>query len=91
MGENALRRIAALLDRGVPVRKIQDVRGTAYFTKDKTHTPHYDWVCCGDYETLKTDKTAYARAFATPTPSSARPSSRRTTTACSCRTRRSRR
>lgn len=64
MGENALRRIAALLDRGVPVRKIQDVRGTAYFTKDKTHTPHYDWVCCGDYETLKTDKTAYARAFA---------------------------
>lgn len=64
MGENALRRIAALLDRGVPVRKIQDVRGTAYFTKDKTHTPHYDWVCCGDYETLKTDKPAYARAFA---------------------------
>lgn len=64
MGENALRRIAALLDRGVPVRKIQDVRGTAYFTKDKTHTPHYDWVCCGDYETLKTDKTSYARAFA---------------------------
>ena len=64
MGENALRRIAALLNRGVPVRKIQDVRGTAYFTKDKTHTPHYDWVCCGDYETLKTDKAAYARAFA---------------------------
>ena len=62
MGENALRRIAALLNRGVPVRKIQDVRGTAYFTKDKTHTPHYDWVCCGDYETLKTDKAAYARA-----------------------------
>ena len=64
MGENALRRIAALLDRGVPVRKIQDIRGTVYFTKDKAHAPHYDWVCCGDYETLKTDKYACARAFA---------------------------
>ena len=64
MGENALRRIAALLDRGVPVRKIQDIRGTVYFTKDKAHAPHYDWVCCGDYETLKTDRYACARAFA---------------------------
>ena len=53
-----------VLDRGVPVRKIQDIRGTVYFTKDKAHAPHYDWVCCGDYETLKTDKYACARAFA---------------------------
>ena len=64
MGENIIRRIAALLDRGVPVKKIRDVRGTAYLSKDGEKL-HYDAVEVGDYDTLKSDKQAYARAFAT--------------------------
>jgi hypothetical protein len=32
MGENILIRIASLLARGVPVKKIQDVRGSVYMT-----------------------------------------------------------
>ena len=64
MGENILRRIAALLDKGVPVKKIRDVRGTVYLCKDGEKL-HYDAIEVGDYDTLKTDKQAYARAFAT--------------------------
>ena len=33
MGENILVRIARLLDKGVPVKKIRDVRGTAFLAK----------------------------------------------------------
>ena len=64
MGENILRRIAALLDKGVPVKKIRDVRGTVYLAKrgDKVF---FDSVEVGDYNDLKTDKELYARAFAT--------------------------
>ncbi len=64
MGENILRRIAKLLDKGVPVKKIRDVRGTVYMAK-RGETVHFDSVEVGDYDTLKTDKEAYARAFAT--------------------------
>ena len=41
MGENILLRIAELLSRGVPVKKIRDVRGTVYLAKpeDKIHYP----------------------------------------------------
>ena len=62
MGENIVRRLAALLDRGVPVKKIRDVRGTVYLAKrgDKVF---FDSVEVGDYDTLKTDKKAYADAF----------------------------
>ena len=63
MGENIIRRIARLLDKGVPVRKIRDVRGTVYLAKTG-ETPHFDFVSVGDYDTLKSDKTAYAKAFA---------------------------
>ena len=64
MGENILIRIAKLLDKGVPVRKIRDVKGTVYFTKIGD-TVHFDSVEIGDYNTLKEDKAAYAKAFAT--------------------------
>lgn len=64
MGENILRRIAKLLDRGVPIKKIRDVRGTVYLAK-RGEAVHFDSVEVGDYDTLKTDKEAYARAFAT--------------------------
>jgi uncharacterized radical SAM protein YgiQ len=63
MGENIIRRIAKLLDRGVPVKKIRDVRGCVYLAKTGD-TVHFDSVEVGDYDTLKTDKTAYAKAFA---------------------------
>ncbi len=64
MGENILRRIAALLDKGVPVKKIRDVRGCVYLSK-KGEKVFFDSVEVGDYDTLKTDKAAYAKAFAT--------------------------
>ena len=64
MGENILIRIATLLDKGVPVKKIRDVRGTVYLCKadEEIKADHID---VGDYDTIKEDKGAYARAFAT--------------------------
>ena len=63
MGENILTRIAKLLDKGVPVRKIRDVRGTVYLAK-RGEQIHFEHIECGDYNTIKTDKAAYASAFA---------------------------
>ncbi len=62
MGENTLIRIAKLLDKGVPIKKIRDIRGTVYIAKvgDKVH---FDYVEIGDYDTIKADKAAYAKAF----------------------------
>ena len=64
MGENILIRIAKLLDKGVPVKKIRDVRGCVYLAKrgDKVN---FDSIEIGDYDVLKSDKAAYAKAFAT--------------------------
>ena len=62
MGESSLRRIAFLLDKGVPVKKICDVRGTCFTTDDLANV-HFDAEDIGDYDILKTDKAAFARAF----------------------------
>ncbi len=62
MGENILRRIAALLDKGVPIKKIRDVRGTVYLSK-RDDKVFYDYVEVGEFDELKTDKTLYAKAF----------------------------
>lgn len=62
MGENIMRRIAFLLDKGVPVSKLCDIRGTVYKCR-KDAPVHYDYVETSDYNTLKSDKMAYARAF----------------------------
>ena len=64
MGENILVRLAKLLDKGVPVKKIRDVRGTAFLAK-RGDTVHYESIEVGDYDLLKSDKSAYAKAFAT--------------------------
>ena len=64
MGENILRRIAHLLDRGIPVRKIRDVRGCVYLAK-RGDALHFPYVETADYDLLKEDKRAYAHAFAT--------------------------
>ncbi len=62
MGENILPRIAALLDRGVPVKKIRDVRGTVYLAA-REDAVHYPVAAAFDYNDLKTDKRRYAEAF----------------------------
>ena len=64
MGENILRRIAKLLDKGVPIRKIRDVRGTVYLCKaEERDSVHFDVAATFDYNELKTDKRKYAEAF----------------------------
>lgn len=62
MGENILIRLAELLDKGVPIKKIHDVRGTVYLTSpdDKIHFPYVNTYT---YDELKTDKEAYANAY----------------------------
>ncbi len=71
MGERSVVRLAELLDRGVPVSKIRDVRGTAYLCRrgDRIfYEPAEGYGQDGeprgfDFETLSADKEAYARAF----------------------------
>ncbi len=62
MGENILLRIARLLDKGVPVKKIRDVRGTVYLCRPEEPV-HYPIAATFDYNELKTDKRRYAEAF----------------------------
>ncbi|MBQ8207578.1 MAG: YgiQ family radical SAM protein [Clostridia bacterium] len=62
MGENILLRIASLLSKGVPVKKIRDVRGTVFLAK-KDEKIHFPVAATFDYNELKTDKEKYAEAF----------------------------
>lgn len=62
MGEKILVRIAELLDKGVPVRKIRDVRGTVFLAA-RGDTVHYPVAAESDFNELKTDKRKYAAAF----------------------------
>ena len=62
MGENILRRLAKLLDRGIPIKKIRDVRGTVY-AAPKGDPVHFDVADSWDYDDIKTDKRRYAEAF----------------------------
>ena len=62
MGENILRRIASLLDKGVPIKKIRDVRGTVYAAV-KGDNVHYEVAESWDYDDIKTDKRRYAEVF----------------------------
>ena len=62
MGENILLRIAELLDRGVPIRKIRDVRGTVYLAKPEDAV-HFEVAATFDYNELKENKRKYAEAF----------------------------
>ena len=62
MGENILIRVAELLDKGVPIKKIRDVRGTVFMAakEDKVFFPTVGGY---DFNDLKTDKRLYAEAF----------------------------
>ena len=62
MGEKILLRIAQLLDRGVPVKKIRDVRGTVYLSSPEDPV-HFEVAATFDYNELKTNKKKYAEAF----------------------------
>lgn len=62
MGENILLRISSLLDKGVPIKKIRDVRGTVVLC-ERGYKPGYETVHCGEYDDIKTDKKLYADAF----------------------------
>ncbi|MBQ8342402.1 MAG: YgiQ family radical SAM protein, partial [Clostridia bacterium] len=62
MGEKILVRIAKLLDKGVPVRKIRDVRGSVYLAR-RDEAVHYPVAAAFDFNELKTDKRKYAAAF----------------------------
>ncbi|MBE6583797.1 MAG: YgiQ family radical SAM protein [Ruminococcaceae bacterium] len=62
MGEKIIARIAELLDRGIPVKKIRDVRGTVYLCAEGDKV-NYPVAATFDYNDLKTDKIKYAEAF----------------------------
>ena len=62
MGENIILRIASLLDRGVPIKKIRDVRGSVYLAP-KGDKISFEVAGEFDYNVLKESKTAYAEAF----------------------------
>jgi len=63
MGEKSILRIATLLDKGVPVKKIRDVKGTVYLAPLDTKT-NFETVGGWNYDDIKTDKELYAKAFA---------------------------
>ena len=63
MGEAILIRLAELLDRGIPIKKIRDVRGTVYLCA-KEDKINFENVGGWNYDDLKTDKRLYAEAFA---------------------------
>ena len=62
MGEKILARLAELLDRGIPIKKIRDVRGTVYLCSPEDKV-NYPVAATFDYDELKTDKRKYAEAF----------------------------
>ena len=63
MGEKILVRLAKLLDKGVPIKKIRDVRGCVYLAR-RGDAVHFDSIECGDFNEMKQNKRAYADAFA---------------------------
>lgn len=63
MGEKSILRIATLLDKGVPVKKIHDVKGTVYVAPVDTKV-NFESVGGWNYDDIKTDKELYAKAFA---------------------------
>ena len=62
MGENILLRIAKLLDRGIPIKKIRDVRGTVYLCKPEDKI-NFEVAATFDYNELKANDKKYAEAF----------------------------
>lgn len=62
MGEKSITEIAKLLNKGVPVKKIKNVRGTSV-VMDKDEDITFEHVDTFEYDLIKTDKSAYCKAF----------------------------
>lgn len=62
MGERSILRIAELLDRGVPIRKIRDVPGTVVVT-ERDYKPKGAFISLPGYRALIAEKERYAAAF----------------------------
>lgn len=62
MGENIIRKIATLLDKGVPISKIRDVRGTVWIG-NRDDKIHFESAGEWEFNKLKENKEYYARAF----------------------------
>ena len=62
MGENIIVKIAKLLDRGVPVKKIRGERGTCYLAK-RDEEVCFPVAAHLDFNEIKENKQEYARAF----------------------------
>ena len=62
MGEKILVKLARLLDKGVPIKKIRSERGCVYLCKreDEVHFPIAEEF---DFNVIKESKEEYARAF----------------------------
>ena len=63
MGERILLRVAELLDRGVPIKKIRDVRGTVWLGL-RGDAVHFELAEGRDFDDLKSSSRAYAESFA---------------------------
>ncbi len=61
MGERSIVEVADALNSGIDVKDITFIRGTVY--KTKSTDSFYDEIRLPDYETMKRDKTAYAKSF----------------------------
>lgn len=62
MGEYTILTLAKLLERGVPIEKIKDVKGTVV-RAPLDYFPNTKYIETYDYNTLKSDKKTYADAF----------------------------
>ncbi|MBQ7352625.1 MAG: YgiQ family radical SAM protein [Clostridia bacterium] len=62
MGESIILKIAKLLDKGVPVKKIRGERGCVYLCKRDEEIP-FEVGCEFDFNKIKESKEEYARAF----------------------------
>ncbi len=63
MGENILLKLAKLLDKGVPIEKIRDIKGTAVITS-RDYVPKGESIYLGEFEDIKSDKKLYCKNFA---------------------------
>ena len=68
MGERPIKDICALLDRGVPLGRIRDVRGTCYIADSLTERQtkaieRGDMLVCPSLEEVRGDKRKYVDAF----------------------------
>ncbi len=62
MGERSILRIAQLLDRGIPVKKIKDVPGTVVLA-DRDYKPKGGYIALPGFRAVSADKEKYAASF----------------------------